>query len=92
MRIWGTKVEGDYGIYDGFIRILYEDRAKTLCLTASGEEDDEKITLDDCLKLIGYEGYGCVYVIFDDWTHGEIYCYGNAPGQWYLYGETMGFA
>ena len=87
------KVDGSTGIYDGVIRIITENKAKTIYLTAQGTDEDEFITLDDCLKLIGYNGEGTCMVIFDDLTHGEIYMYGNYSEKcWTDYGTTRGFA
>ena len=70
------KVDGNTGIYDGIIRIICGNKGKTIYLTAWGDENDEFITLDDCLKLIEYDDGVCI-VMFDDWTSGKIYQYGN---------------
>ena len=86
------KVDGSTGIYDGYVRIICGEKAKTICLTAQGTDDDRIITLDECLELIGYDGTDMCIVIFDDWTHGEIYQYGNYGAYWTTYGTTQGFA
>lgn len=86
-------------MYDGFVRIVYSNyergtTAKTICLVAQGTEDDQVISLDDCLEIIGYEkNNGVVYVTFDNARRGTIYQYGNYPdGQWHKYGTTNGYA
>lgn len=86
------KVDGNTGIYAGIIRIINENKAKTIFLSANGTEKDKLITLDDCLELIGYDGCGICIVIFDEWTRGEIYQYGNYGEFWTKYGTTHGFA
>lgn len=87
------KVDGNTGIYDGIIRIICKNKAKTIYLTAMGEDDDEYISLNDCLKLIEYYGgYGMCIVIFDDRTSGKIYQYGNYGEYWTEYGTTQGYA
>ena len=87
------NVDGNIGIYDGVIRIICGDNAKTIFLTAMGTDDDQYITLDDCLKLIGRKENGdvCV-VIFDNALHGEIYQFGNYGEFWTEYGNTQGYA
>lgn len=86
------KVNGDVGIWDGVIHIFNDTKAMTIYLAANGTEDDKRITLNDCLKLIEHEK-GVCYVIFDSATHGEIYEYGNyADKSWHTYGTTIGYA
>ena len=85
-------VNGDFtGHGDGFIRIQCGDRAKTLVLNA---EDDEYVTLNQCLEIIGWKkGEPPVIVIFDDLFYGVIYRYGfTTRPRWEKYGETKGFA
>lgn len=86
------KVKGSVGTQDGFVRILWNDKGKTICLVANGTDEDELITLDKCLDIIGYDGDGTVLVILDDAMHGEVYCYGNYGEHWYKYGTTQGYA
>ena len=85
-------VSGNTHMYDGFIRILWGDKGKTICLTAMGTDADKAISLDDCLNIIGYDGDGTVFVIFDNAMHGEMYCYGNYGKFWTEYGTTQGYA
>ena len=89
-----TKVDGDMiGTYDGVIRVLWENKGKTIYLTASGCEDDRFISLNDCLKEIEYNGKGVCIVIIDDTFSGKCYQFGNYEDNcWYEYGETMGYA
>ena len=91
---YGERVNGDLTVtYDGFVRIIYGDKGKTICLNANGDETDKFISLNDCLKEIGYDGTGVVYVIFDDCTQGAIYQCGNYGAyDWIKYGETAGYA
>ena len=85
------KISGKASIYDGIIHIFNDNKAKTIVLTANGTEDDEFITLDDCLDLIEHKT-GVCYVIFDSETHGEMYQYGNYGAYWTTYGTTQGYA
>lgn len=85
------SVDGSTKIYDGIIRIICGDSAKTIYLTAMGTENDRFITLNDCLSLIDYKGGVCI-VIFDEPLHGEIYQYGNYGEYWTTYGTTQGYA
>lgn len=87
------KVNGnEIGTYDGVIRIIYGDIGKTIYLSAMGVENDRFISLNDCLKLVGYDGNGTVVVIVDEHLSGKVYMYGNYGDYWYEYGETRGFA
>lgn len=93
---FARKVDGnEVGTYDALITIFYgvndEARIKRFFLTADGTDDDKYITLEDCRKMIG-ETSAPVTVIFDDWTHGEIYTYGNYGNEWWQVGITQGFA
>ena len=90
------KVDGnEVGTWDALITIFCgtndEARIKRFFLVADGTDDDKFITLEDCRKMIG-ETSTPVTVIFDDWTHGEIYNYGNHGKEWWKVGETIGFA
>lgn len=92
MEVDGNEV----GVWDGIITIFsgYGENAKIkrFIHTADGTENDTFITLEDCRKMIG-ETSGTVTVIFDDWTHGEIYVYGMYTNiAWIKYGTTQGFA
>ena len=80
------------GTYDGIIRIICGDKGKTIYLTAMGVENDRFVSLNDCLKEIGYDGNGVVVVIIDDFMCGKVYHYNNYGGAWFKYGETRGFA
>lgn len=87
------KVNGnEIGTFDGFVRILWGNKGKTLCLTAMGKKRDKFISLNDCLKEIEYDGKGTVIVIIEHFLYGYIYKYGNYGNDWYKYGETRGFA
>lgn len=88
----GNKV----GTWDAIITIFsgYGEQAKIIRFihTAEGTDNDKFITLEDCRKMIG-ETIAPVHVIFDDWTHGDIYTYGNSSEKvWEKTGETIGFA
>ena len=85
------RVDGSKKIYDGIIRIICGDSAKTIMLTAEGTEEDSFISLNDCLSLIDYEEGVCI-VIVDDALSGEIYQYGNYGPFWTTYGTTQGYA
>lgn len=89
----GTKINGDEIVfYDGFIRIFTDDKIVTKILVYDGGENSETISLNDCLKIIGYES-GICFVIHDNYLSGTIYMYGNyIPASWIKYGETMGYA
>lgn len=89
------RVNGDtMGCYDGLVRIIWGDKAKKIIITAMGTEDDKLISLNDCLKLIGYKkgGYPVVLVMIETFTSGDIYEYGNYGQYWTKYGSTRGFA
>ena len=96
-QVDGNKV----GTWDAFITIFSgtDDNARIIRFihTANGDDNDKFITLEDCRKMFEQE-YGqeadclSIYVWFDDWTHGEIYNYGNYGAKWYKTGETIGFA
>lgn len=88
------KVDGDKtGIYDGFAYIIYENTGKTICKVAHGDNTDTFLSLNDCLKLVNYDGFGVCIVIFESWTSGTVYQYGNYnDGNWYKHGITYGFA
>ena len=88
------KVDGNNtGIWDGFCYIIWGDKGKTICKVASGDETDTFLSLNDCLKEIGYNGYGVCIVIFEMALSGQVYQYGNyGDGCWYEHGKTQGFA
>lgn len=96
------QVSGDETItYDGVIRIVWGKKAKTLILSAQGVPEDKYISLNDCLKKIGYIGFKeclkkkistTVLVFFETFTSGEIYAFGQYGGFWTEYGNTRGFA
>lgn len=90
------KVDGNaVGTWDGYITIFTgldeSAKIKRFILSADGTDDDKFITLEDCRKMIGKTSTP-VTVIFDDWTHGEIYNYGNHGNLWEKIGNTEGFA
>ena len=95
------QVSGDETItYDGVIRIVWGKKAKTFILSAQGGPEDKYISLNDCLKKIGYIGFQeclkkkistTVLVFFETYTSGEIYAYGQYGGFWTEYGSTRGF-
>lgn len=93
-----TKVDGNaVGTWDGIIYIICEDKGKTLYITASGDESDRFVSLNDCLKEIGYEEgsdeKSGVLVIIEDYTKGKVYRYDNyGDKSWYECGRTEGFA
>ena len=96
-QVDGNKV----GTWDAFITIFSGTdegaRIMRFILTANGDDNDKFITLEDCRKMFEQEyeqETDClsIYVWFDDWTHGEIYNYGNCGAKWYKTGETIGFA
>lgn len=91
------QVDGnEVGTWDGFITIFCgtDENARIIRFihTANGDDNDKFITLEDCRKMIGGNKYNSVTVIFEDWTHGEIYNYGNYGKCWVKTGETIGFA
>lgn len=85
----------EYGCWDGIVKIIYEDKCRTVIMVSQGEEDDEFLSLNDCLKLIGYKTeMGIVLVIIEDYLSGKIFQYGNNVGEpvWMEHGHTKGFA
>lgn len=97
----GDRVDGDIiTFYDGIITIICDDategkatRAKKLYLTAQGTTEDKCVSLNDCLRLIEYDGEGTVMVIFEEPLKGEVYEYGNySPECWVRHGTTVGYA
>lgn len=92
-----TKVDGnEVGTWDGFIYIIWGDKAKTICHTANGDESDIFISLNDCLNLIGFDDKSewlNLIVILEDFTRGTVYRYNNYGDKyWYECGYTDGFA
>lgn len=88
------KVDGNTtGIWDGFAYIVWEDKGKTICKVARGDNKDTFLSLNDCLKEIGYDGLGVCIVIFESFLSGKVYQYGNSDDNcWWEHGETQGFA
>ena len=81
------------GTYDGIAYIIWGDKGKTVYITASGDDNDRFFSLNDCLKEIGYDGYGCVLVVLDDALNGKVYRYGNCIKKcWQEVGTTCGYA
>lgn len=93
-----TKVDGnEVGAWDGFIYIIWGDKARTICHTANGDESDTFISLNDCLTLVGFaegnEILDNVIVILEDLMRGTVYRYNNyCDKSWYECGYTEGFA
>ena len=93
-----VKVDGNgIGTWDGFIYIIWGDKARTICHTANGDENDTFISLNDCLEIIGYKNgeeiLDNVLVILEDFTRGKVYRYNNyGDNGWYECGYTYGFA
>ncbi len=89
-----TKVDGNIvGAYDGVVRIICGDKAKTIYLSSIGL-NSRFVNLNDCLKEIKYKGVGVVVVIIDEHLRGDVYMYNNYGngGTWYKYGKTEGIA
>ncbi len=85
------KVNGEFiCTFDGKVRIIWGDKGKTLIF--SGENGNDFVCLNDCLKLIGYDGNGTVVVIVDEAMSGKVYKYGNYGKYWHEYGRTLGVA
>lgn len=88
----------EYGCWDGIVKIVYEDKCRTIHIFASGDEDDKFFTLNDCLQAINYKDkMGRVLVIIEDYLSGGIYQYGNHRDEngnnlWEIHGNTRGFA
>lgn len=68
-------------------------RIKKLYPTALGSPYDKPVTLNECLKIIEFDGEGVVTVIFEEALRGEIYEYGNYSSNcWVRHGTTVGYA
>lgn len=81
------------GTWDGIIYVFCEERAKRIILTASGDQSDRFLSLDDCLDEIGCKETESAIVIIEDSLHGDVYRFGNyADRSWYKVGETVGYA
>ncbi len=89
-----SKVDGNKtGTWDGIIHIICNDKGKRMCVTATGDETDRFVCLNDCLKEIGYSGNGSALVVIEDYTKGKVYRYNNyGDNAWYECGRTEGFA
>lgn len=88
------KVDGNHtGTYDGILYIMSGDKCKRLCVTASGDENDRFVSLNDCLTEVGCDDDDTAIVIVEDYLHGYVYRYNNYDDKsWYRCGETEGFA
>lgn len=90
------KVDGKRtGIYDGIAYILYGAKGKTVYLTATGDENDKFLCLDDCLELMKYDENNLItmLVIIETALSGKVYRYNNYSDKcWYECGTTEGFA
>lgn len=86
------RVDGnEVGLYDGIAHIIWDNKGKTIYITAS-EYGDTFLSLNDCLKEIGYTDGVCI-VIMEYLLSGKVYIYGNyEPNEWWEYGKTEGFA
>lgn len=85
----------EYGCYDGIVKIICGEKCKTIYVCSNGDENDEFVTLNDCLKIIGWTSkMGVVLVIIEDYLSGKIYQYANNCGEpvWCEHGNTKGFA
>ena len=77
---------------DALTLINCENKGKTIYKSANGDEYDTFLSLNDCLKEIGYRNGVCI-VIFKTALSGQIYQYGNyGDGFWYEHGKTKGYA
>lgn len=88
------KVDENTTFYDGILHIIFGNQCKTIFLDA---EHDTPVTLRDCYKIFSskYKKDAemlAPIVIFEDYTHGDIYRYGNHDEYWEKIGETIGFA
>lgn len=81
------------GTYDGILYIISGNKGKQIIVSASGDETDRFVSLDDCLAEIGCDKDKTAIVIVEDYTHGYLYRYNNyGDKSWYQCGETEGFA
>ena len=87
------KVDPDItGTWDGLVYIINEDKAKTIIITANGDDFDRFFSLNDCLAAIDYKE-GVVTVIIEDFLKGKVYRYNNYElNSWYEIGVTEGYA
>jgi hypothetical protein len=88
------EVDGNsVGFYDGIAYIIYENVGTTISKVAKGNKFDDFISLNDLLKMVGYDGLGVCTVIIETPTEGRVYRYGNyMDGKWYTHGYTYGYA
>ena len=83
----------EVGTCDSVVRIICNDTGKTIYKIAMGDDTDEFLSLNDCLKLINYDGKSTCIVIIDDSLNGIVYQYNNyGNNKWYAYGKTNGYA
>lgn len=77
--------------WDGYVMIFNSKKIVTKIIPA---DIDGPMTLNACLdvaKKLKMDRPICV--IFDSWTRGDMYAYGNYnDGKWHYYGRTGGFA
>ncbi len=91
-------INGDAIVCTGITTIVWckdnnECVAKEIIATAQGLPCDKFISLNDCLKEVGYSGDGCVTVTIEDPLCGTIYQYGNYKEVgWVKHGTTKGYA
>ena len=94
-------VNGDkIGLCYGIITIICDTasdgkslRIKRLYPQIGDSLYDKPVTLNECLKIIEFDGEGVVTVIFEEPLKGEIYEYGNySPECWVRHGTTVGYA
>ena len=91
----GQELPGSTVItWDGIVHIFGDNLARTVYVTAQGDDQDKPFTLDDAHKIAKKEGMtGVIHVLCENTTHGEIYSYGNYLRHgWILCGTTMGYA
>lgn len=94
-------VNGDeIGLCYGIITIICDTaadgkslRVKRLYPQIGDSPYDKPVTLNECLKIIEFDGEGVVTVMFEEPLRGEIYEYGNySPKCWVRHGSTVGYA
>lgn len=94
-------VNGDeIGLCYGIITIICDTaadgkslRVKRLYPQIGDSPYDKPVTLNECLKIIEFDGEGVVTVIFEEPLRGEIYEYGNYSSKcWVRHGTTVGYA
>ena len=81
--------------FDGYLIVLFEhSKTHDMCVKKCilKPEYDDPISLESIYAHYKECSDGVITVIYESWTHGEIYKYGNYGNWWYRCGETIGFA